>query len=850
MKQMPKDLKSDDDIFAPLNVPKIYAYTTEQYAEEPWQDGSGFGLLKVGFTTRENVEDRISEQWPTQMPKQPWEVKLVDVAQSEVVGDFADHQVHKALIDMGRRRVNGEWFECTVDDVKNAIAQIKTGESSSVSRQHRFSLRPEQEAAVILTQKYFQQNSKDKSGKAPHFLWNAKMRFGKTFTTYKLAEAMGWKRILVLTFKPAVEDSWKEDLLSHTDFEDWQFLGLGGHFDEIDEAKPFVWFASFQDVLGTAQDGGIKERHEALRLMDWDCVVIDEYHFGAWTDAAKDLYDAEPSEIDSDQDLFSEETFPLSVDNYLYLSGTPFRSLAEGEFLEDQIFSWTYSDEQRAKEEWGEKDDNPYLELPKMSVFTYQMPSELRLIAENDDRNEFNLNEFFAAHKDGDDYKFKHEGDVQKFLDLLRGQYLPYDETLTGPDKVRPPIPFEDIRLLRSLRHTLFYLPSVASCFAMRDLMLQPQNSFYQDYQIHVAAGGKAGIGLKALPPVREVISRAPLKQKSITLSCGKLTTGVTIPEWTGIFMLRNTTSPESYFQAAFRVQSPWTTKEVDPVKGEVVHVLKENCYVFDFAPNRALNLIVDYARSLTTDPSLTVEDNVKEFLNYLPVLCFDGFAMQPLDAAQLLDFAATGSSSSALANRWQSARLINVGNEVLVRMLEHPEVIERLQQFESFRNLRENVTKTVNTERAIKELKTQKNNKLNKSEKKEVSAAEKEAREFRDNLRKNLIKLAARIPIFMYLTDYREETLSHVIMNIEPDLFKRVTGLDIDDFKILRDIGVFNKHTMNDAVFAFRRFENPSLHYLDPNYSVDDEGDNVTVGAFEDAYATDADLARGRVGS
>ena len=233
-----------------------------------------------------------------------------------------------------------------------------------------------------VTKAYFEQYENARDGRSSHFLWNAKMRFGKTFTAYQLAKAMSWKRVLILTYKPAVQDAWRTDLMSHVDFEGWQFLGRGESFETIDETKPFVWFASFQDILGKSKTGGIKERFEAAHVIDWDAVILDEYHFGAWRNSARELYDADAVENEKElkaEEEFSEETFPLSVRHFLYLTGTPFRALNTGEFLEDQIFNWTYPDEQRAKEAWKEADgSNPYDELPQIVMMTYQMPEAIR----------------------------------------------------------------------------------------------------------------------------------------------------------------------------------------------------------------------------------------------------------------------------------------------------------------------------------------------------------------------------------------------------------------------------------------------------------------------------------------
>ena len=227
---------------------------------------------------------------------------------------------------------------------------------------------------------------------------------------------------------------------------------------------------------------------------------------------------------------------------------------------------------------------------------TYQIPDSIKQVAIDGEYNEFDLNVFFSADGKGKDAKFKYKNEVQKWLDLIRGQYLSasVDDLKLGQDK-RPPMPFSDTRLLNVLSHTLWLLPNVASCEAMYNLLHERQNAFYHDYTINLCAGTKAGIGLDALEPVvnsMEKDGKGPLETKTITLSCGKLTTGVTVRPWSGIFMLRNLKSPETYFQAAFRVQSPWTIKNPDGTET----ILKEDCYVFDFALDRALRQISDYS--------------------------------------------------------------------------------------------------------------------------------------------------------------------------------------------------------------------------------------------------------------
>ena len=276
---------------------------------------------------------------------------------------------------------------------------------------------------------------------------------------------------------------------------------------------------------------------------------------------------------------------------------------------------------------------------------------------------------FFSAKLDGDDAYFVYEEYVQKWLDLIRGAYLETEVDNLKAGAKRPPMPYSDARLLNVLTHTIWFLPNVSACFAMRNLLKKRQNVFYHDYKINVCAGTKAGIGLAALAPVQNSMDD-PLKSKTITLTCGKLTTGVTVKPWSEIFMLRNLKTPETYFQAAFRVQSPW---EID---GEI---MKEECYVFDFAINRALKQIADYSCYLNVSSDKSPEEKVEEFINFLPVIAYDGNSMRQIDAAEILDFTMSGTTATLLARRWESALLVNVTNDVLSRLLNNEEAMNAL---------------------------------------------------------------------------------------------------------------------------------------------------------------------------
>lgn len=807
------------DILNSNKIPRIYAYTEPQFKNTPWKNKRrGSGLIKVGFTTK-SAHERISEQFGTNKPiDNPYEILLDEVAIRNDGTYFTDFDVHKVLEKAGYYRFpNSEWFECTLDEVKEAIFAVKNHKTDITKRIATFKMRPEQERAVKITSEYFRKYPYEKEGKTPHFLWNAKMRFGKTFTSYQLAKEMGWKKVLVLTFKPAVQNSWEEDLKSHVDFKDWQFVSRTGlSYDEIDHTKPFVWFASFQDVLGKTEAGGIKPRNEVIHQIPWDCIILDEYHFGAWRESAKDLYDAEDKKEQAKQDgegldYYSEEQMPLTTDAYLYLSGTPFRALNNGEFLEDQIFNWTYTDEQREKSLWNAQDEiNPYAELPKMVMMTYKMPDEIKQIALDGEFDEFSLNEFFSASEANGDCKFKYEREVVNWLNLIRGQYKPtaIDELKVGK---KPPMPYSDIRLLNALNHTFWFLPSVASCKAMGNLL--KNHPFYKEYKIIVCAGAEAGMGVDALKPVREAIKDG-FSTKTITLSCGKLTTGVTVPEWGGIFMLRDTSSPETYFQSAFRVQSPWTVKNPDGLNPNEKAIIKETCYVFDFAPDRALKQIADYSARLNFNTKETPEQKVEEFISFLPVLCYDGSHMDIINANELLDLVVAGTGSSMLARRWESALLVNVDNPTLTKLLENEKAMEALSRIEGFRNLNKELATLVNKSEALKKAKQERKESLSKQEKKELTEQEKEIKSKRKEIQEKLLKFATRIPVFMYLTDYREQTLMDVIKQLEPELFKKVTGLTIPDFELLVSIGIFNEQIMNSAVFAFKRYEDTSLSY------------------------------------
>lgn len=403
---------------------------------------------------------------------------------------------------------------------------------------------------------------------------------------------------------------------------------------------------------------------------------------------------------------------------------------------------------------------------------------------------------------------------VEKWLDIIRGSYAPTQVDNLKLGSQRPPFPYSDVRLLPYLQHSFWFLPKVASCHAMANLLAEKQNTFWHDYGVLTVAGTSAGVGLDALPPVRKAIGSG-FDTKTITLSCGKLTTGVTIPQWSSILMLRNLKSPETYFQAAFRVQSPWSITNPNGDDPNEDEVLKPACFVFDFAPTRALRQLADYGIGLSpSEPN--PEKAVEELVSFLPVLAYDGSHMTQIDAGGILDIAMAGTSATLLARKWESALLVNVDNLTLRRILDNPEAMAAVERIEGWRSLGDNVIETIiNKSEKVKELKNKaKDGDLTSKEKKELTEEEKEYKSKRKLVQEKLIKFATRIPAFMYLTDFRENTLQDVITKLEPDLFLTVTGLTVEDFHLLVRLKVFNTEQMNQAVFAFRRYEDSSLAY------------------------------------
>jgi hypothetical protein len=643
-----------------------------------------------------------------------------------------------------------------------------------------------------------------------------------------------------------------------------------------DIPSPVVWFASFQDLLGTTTEGGIKNHNVDLHLIDWDCIVLDEYHFGAWQGAAKEVCGQAPASAPKDPERAEEKAEEIAAEradeivdlvesgtprliaatpeagiaadldsedlrlrsrHFLYLSGTPFRALTEGEFNEDAIYNWTYPDEQYAKKQWDETRDpavNPYRELPQMQMFTYALSEAASVAIDQGADGLFDLSGYFEAKKVGPEYQFIDPARVSEFLNMLRGR-LTQSATEKLLNNFKPPFPYSDGRFAGAVDHTVWFLPTVASAHAMKAAL--EAHPFFRDFVVHVAAGNSAKMGAEAKKPVDAMLATAAKTDKqTITLSVGKLMTGVTVPQWGAILILRSLKSPESYFQAAFRVQSPWTTREDDGTRT----INKHTCYVFDFDPNRALSLIYQYGTKLAAGSTMTAaSDVIGELIEHLPIFAFDGGRIDEVDVNTVMDWGTAGAGAAMLAKRWGSPRLIDLSEGVLYALLADSDLVGRLEQMEDFRSLREDANKIISQSQKIKKGKKASGGGGGEPEDPEVSAARKAKREQVKSLRAKLLKFVQAVPVFMYLTDYREKALVDVIESFDTHLFERVTGLTLEDFHRLAEVGVFHPAHINEAIWQFRLFERASLDYLG-TAPTDADDEQRPVGLWDKTVTTE----------
>ena len=598
--------------------PQIYAYVTPNYKPNE-------GWVKIGYTDRQDVKTRINEQTKTVGIGYEllWSAPAKFSKAKDIDDWFKDKELHTYLrqFKQVKQRLPHEWFyyNGTPEKARQDFDDFLSHERSQAKEELPYELRQEQQDAIEQTVAYA------KSMPEGEFLWNAKPRFGKTLTTYDLARRLNAHKVLIVTNRPAIANSWFDDFEKFIAWQtDYAFVSTSDslknrpaltrqqYVDQMANGKKhLIAFISLQDLKGSLYFGGSHDKLDWVKETDWDLLVIDEAHEGVdthKTDVAFDL---------------------IKRQFTLHLSGTPFKALAGGKFATDEIYNWTYADEQAAKAGWSNSEEqNPYEKLPQLNLFSYQMSpmitNEVNKGANIDGENHdyaFDLNEFFLTNDSG---KLVYEADVKKWLN-----------TLTENHKY----PFSTKELRDELKHTFWLLNRVASAKALQKLL--KNHPVFENYEIILAAGDGRGeddeqvISQRALDKVKEAIKN---HDKTITLSVGQLTTGITIPEWTAVLMLSNLKSPSLYMQAAFRAQNPWQY-EID---GEIHQ--KQNAYVFDFAPERTLTIYEEFANNLskgTSGGSGTSDDrkaNIQQLLNFFPVIAEDSDGqMVELDVEQVL---------------------------------------------------------------------------------------------------------------------------------------------------------------------------------------------------------------------
>lgn len=598
-------------------VRMLYAYSTPEITRHD-------GWLKIG-DTEQGVSKRIKQQTHTADVR--FELQWKDIAMyRDSCTYFRDHDFHDFLTQYKgiERNDHTEWFRIDGATLRQCFEEFASHDYQPKGLHYSYKLRDEQQRAVDMTLDYLKAN-----GGEGRFLWNAKPRFGKTLTTYDLIKQMKARNVLIVTNRPSIANSWYDDYEKYMEGQSgYRFVSdnesLRDRQGVMTRSMYRSWlpkrdenfagqicFESLQGLKGSVYFGGNFDKLEWIKDTRWDVLIVDESHEGVET-------------------MRTDRAFNNIQRKFtLYLSGTPFKAIASGDFGDRQIFNWSYTDEQEAKENWAKDSHNPYQEMPRLNLFTYRMSDIVRekvkqgmeLDEEGTIDYAFDLNEFFKTKEDG---RFEHEADVRKFL-----------QALTTQEK----FPFSTAELRKEMAHTLWLMPNRVDCAKAMAKLLREEGSGFEDYEVVLAAGDGAiddsRETIKAYNRVKEAIRT---HDKTITLSITQLTTGVTIPEWSGVLMLSNMQSAQLYMQAAFRAQNPYEYSE----GGKIVR--KENAYVFDFDPARTLMLYDEFANNLkkrTAGGSGTSDErqqNIRQLLNFFPVIAEDeqGRMMQ-IDERQVL---------------------------------------------------------------------------------------------------------------------------------------------------------------------------------------------------------------------
>ena len=793
---------------------ELYAYTTNTWQEK--------GLLKVGHCLKGRHKERINEQFNASNPEKPKILWVSDLPEGKI-----DKNIHQQLIDNGIKHKEGgvgtEWFYAVLEDVKKAYNQIVYG----IKRTDSFPLRKEQKSAVDKTVKWFNKdysyNTIDSASHKNRFLLNAKMRFGKCFTGIHIAKAIEARRIIIVTYKPRVIEEWMNAVNNHVDFKDWIGIRAKQHTNKnelyLDEKGNFpehsgslVLCVSLQD-LDIDDEGYIKDRLKKVLDTKWDLLIFDEVHFGGRTNRVKNILKY------------------LSPSYRLDLSGTPFRLIGTVDFCPEQVFTYSYLDEQENKKQEiqkSQKEEQPYIyrSMPDLNLSTIEITDkdiqDQREKFMTDDRD-FSLNELFKSNHSG----FIHNDAVDHFLESLSKRdygatalsvYGKLGEQLNLPNK----------------RHSVWWLNRVQSIrHLIRKLKRHP---VFSQYEIINATGGKVGDDLSEddlsdeifarnkqdiINKIEKVNSSKSNKIGTITLTCRKFLTGITIKQWESILILNDIQSAESYFQAIFRVQSAWFDKECNKV-------LKPVGYIFDFAVSRCLRTTYDYADALTdqldqqdSHKLQIYRDNLKKVIDRLCETLdikqfYEGsLKSDPVTSRQIFEAVSSEGSKVALAKRITSNALVSF--PALALLEKYPHLFSALKNVKGYRSQQAgNLEDFIQMGEEAKRKKLEKDKFSEKAEKDNEDFMKKERDKEKQNKKKwyatQVKRLAICMADFIYMTKFREYKIDHVIETKDSDFFKTVTGISKDEFSELCNRGFIHRESLNRIVREFRHQEESSL--------------------------------------
>jgi len=815
----------------------IYIYHQPESSEHK-------GWLKIGDQTGYN-SGRVKDQ--NMAANIRAETLYMDKAIDIKNRPFRDYEVHAIIDATGKferepkknthSKRFSEWYKMTKNEAIEAIEARKNlkGYDPKILQKQQKNITPRQEQQDAINETY--EYWKNKHYNSRDFLWNAKPRFGKTLTSYWFAEKIEAKKILIATNRPAISDSWYTDY--HRFIQPKGYYKFGATTNNknitsegnmkgralnasesrkaINNGENLIFFISLQDIKGKDKKNAkeFKQKNQWLFNEKWDLFVIDESH--------------EATETPKAQGLFKN----LNTNFTLHLSGTPFKALANKKFRSDQIYNWTYEDEQIAKDNWDPIDgENPYYELPRMNMYAYKLSSALETTV-TEDGYAFDLNELFKTAKG----VFMYESAVLKFLDNLFGINSKNDQSVR-------PFPFADSKIRDELRHTFWLLPSVASVKTLKKLMQyeaanNPSRKIFGEYEIIDAAakGDKEHEGKTALEKVKRTIGEdgRALKSKTITLSCGQLTTGVTVKPWTAVLMLYGAeggkTSATKYLQAAFRGQNPWKYTDEDGND-----IIKDNCYVFDFAPDRLLLIFQDYARSVVSGGESTAQ-KIKKVLNVMFVVAEDDYGeMKELNANDVVTMPLKLMTQEIVNGKFiTSNKLFNIGNifhlpegarEILNEMgtvkkrkVEHDKTKNQIPEsevkYDDEGNVIINESALVN--KKYSELKDEIEDytedgivttaDLPPSEMKDalIDEAEKEQKKQEEAYRDHLRYFARAIPIMLMAYGKKDTALDNFEKYIDSSTFSELVGITKQQFQDLRDkYKLFNEEVFNSSIIEF----------------------------------------------